>query len=98
MMRAHYRERTMDCHKILVCGCSGADAHMLLSPVVSCLSSVPHVSTSDRSCLEETSMAENEKEAYLALIAAHDPEIRALLDHGFAFVTNAFKAGAAPSG
>jgi hypothetical protein len=43
-------------------------------------------------------MAENEKEAYLALIAACDPEIRALLDQGFAFVTNAFKAGAAPSG
>ena len=43
-------------------------------------------------------MAANEKEAYLALIAAHDPEIRTLLDHGFDFVTNAFKAGAAPSG
>jgi hypothetical protein len=43
-------------------------------------------------------MAENEKEAYLALLAAQDPEIRALLDRGFAFVTNAFKAGAAPSG
>ena len=39
-------------------------------------------------------MAENEKEAYLALIAAHDPEIRTLLDQGFDFVTNAFKAGA----
>jgi hypothetical protein len=43
-------------------------------------------------------MAANEKEAYLTLIAAHDPAIRTLLDHGFAFVTNAFKAGAAPSG
>ena len=43
-------------------------------------------------------MAENEKEAYLALIAARDPEIRTLLDQGFAFVTNAFKAGAAPAG
>jgi hypothetical protein len=43
-------------------------------------------------------MAENEKEAYRALIAAHDPEIRTLLDQGFDFVTNAFKAGAAPSG
>jgi hypothetical protein len=43
-------------------------------------------------------MAEHEKEAYLALIAAHDPEIRALLDQGFAFVTNAFKAGATPPG
>jgi hypothetical protein len=43
-------------------------------------------------------MAENEQEAYLVLIAAHDPEIRALLGQGFAFVTNAFKAGAVPSG
>ena len=43
-------------------------------------------------------MAENEKEAYLALIAARDPEIRTLLEQGFAFVTNAFKAGAAPAG
>jgi hypothetical protein len=43
-------------------------------------------------------MAANEKEAYLVLIAAHDPEIRAFLDRGFAFVTNAFKAGAVPSG
>ena len=43
-------------------------------------------------------MAENEKKAYLALIAARDPEIRTLLDQGFAFVTNAFKAGAAPAG
>ncbi len=32
-------------------------------------------------------MAEHEKEAYLALIAARDPEIRTLLDHGFEFVT-----------
>jgi hypothetical protein len=30
-------------------------------------------------------MAENEKESYLALIAAADPEIRALLDQGFEF-------------
>jgi hypothetical protein len=36
--------------------------------------------------------------AYLALIAARDPAIRALLDQGFAFVTNAFKTDAAPSG
>jgi hypothetical protein len=43
-------------------------------------------------------MAENEKETYLALIAARDPEIRALLDQGFEFVTNAFKTGAAPAG
>jgi hypothetical protein len=43
-------------------------------------------------------MAETEKEAYLALIAARDPEIRALLDQGFVFVTNAFKADAAPAG
>ena len=43
-------------------------------------------------------MAETEKEAYLALIAAQDPQIRTLLDQGFAFVTNAFKVDAAPSG
>jgi len=43
-------------------------------------------------------MAETEKEAYLALIAARDPEIRALLDQGFEFVTNAFKTGATPAG
>jgi hypothetical protein len=43
-------------------------------------------------------MAETEKEAYLALIASQDPQIRTLLDQGFAFVTNAFKVGAAPSG
>ena len=43
-------------------------------------------------------MAENEKEAYLALIAAADPEIRALLDQGFEFVTNAFKTSEAPVG
>jgi hypothetical protein len=43
-------------------------------------------------------MAEQGKDAYLALIAARDPEIRALLDQGFEFVTNAFKAGAAPPG
>jgi hypothetical protein len=57
-----------------------------------------YVSTSDCAFLEETGMAEQEKEAYLALIAAQDPDIRALLDQGFEFVTNAFKAGAAPSG
>ena len=43
-------------------------------------------------------MAETEKEAYLALIAERDPEIRTLLDQGFEFVTNAFKVGAAPAG
>ena len=43
-------------------------------------------------------MAETENEAYLVLIAARDGEIRALLDQGFEFVTNAFKADAAPSG
>ena len=43
-------------------------------------------------------MAEQEKEAYLALIAAQDPDIRAFLDQGFGFVTNAFKASAVPSG
>jgi len=43
-------------------------------------------------------MAENEKEAYLALIAEGNPEIRALLDQGFEFVTNAFKASEVPAG
>ena len=43
-------------------------------------------------------MADNEKEAYLALIAERDPEIRTLLDQGFEFVTNAFKADTVPSG
>jgi hypothetical protein len=43
-------------------------------------------------------MAGHEKDAYLTLIAARDPQIRALLDHGFEFVTNAFKAGAVPPG
>ena len=43
-------------------------------------------------------MAENEKAAYLALIAAADSEIRTLLDQGFEFVTNAFKASEAPAG
>ena len=43
-------------------------------------------------------MAETAKEAYLALIAARDPKIRALLDQDFEFVTNAFKVDAAPSG
>ena len=32
------------------------------------------------------------------LIAERDPEIRTLLDQGFEFVTNAFKADTAPSG
>ena len=43
-------------------------------------------------------MAEQEKDAYIALIAARDPQIRALLEQGFEFVTNAFKTGAAPPG
>ncbi|HXH08394.1 MAG TPA: hypothetical protein VNP04_01260 [Alphaproteobacteria bacterium] len=43
-------------------------------------------------------MAGQEKDAYLALLAERDPQIRALLDQGFEFVTNAFKAGAAPPG
>ena len=43
-------------------------------------------------------MAGHEKDAYMALIAQHDPQIRALLDQGFEFVTNAFKPGAAPPG
>ena len=32
------------------------------------------------------------------MIAARDPKIHTLLDQGFACVTNAFKAGAAPTG
>jgi len=48
--------------------------------------------------LQEVSMAGDEKEAYLALIAQQDVQIRTLLAQGFEFVTNAFKAGAAPPG
>jgi hypothetical protein len=44
------------------------------------------------------SMAGQEKEAYIALIAARDPQIRALLAQGFEFVTNAFKTGDIPPG
>jgi hypothetical protein len=47
---------------------------------------------------EEIRMAGQEKDAYIALIAACDPQIRALLEQGFEFVTNAFKAGSAPPG
>jgi hypothetical protein len=43
-------------------------------------------------------MPEQGKDAYIALIAARDPTIRALLDQGFDFVTNALKAGAVPHG
>ncbi len=43
-------------------------------------------------------MAGHEKDAYVALIAQHDPQIRALLEQGFEFVTNALKAGTAPPG
>jgi hypothetical protein len=43
-------------------------------------------------------MAGHEKDAYLALIAARDPQIRALLEQGFEFVTNAFKTGTTPPG
>jgi len=43
-------------------------------------------------------MAGQGKDAYIALIAQRDPMIRALLDQGFEFVTNAFKAGAVPPG
>ena len=43
-------------------------------------------------------MAGQEKDAYIALIAARDPQIRALVEQGFEFVTNAFKAGSAPPG
>ena len=37
-----------------------------------------YVSTSPRCFLQEAHMAETEKEAYLALIAERDPEIRTL--------------------
>ena len=43
-------------------------------------------------------MAGEEKDASIALIAARDPQIRGLVEQGFEFVTNAFKAGAAPPG
>ena len=43
-------------------------------------------------------MAGSEKAAYLAMLAATDPEIRRLLDEGFEFVTNAFKQGCVPPG
>ena len=43
-------------------------------------------------------MAEHGKDAYLALIAARDPEIRALLDDGFEFLINAFKVVEVPPG
>jgi hypothetical protein len=41
---------------------------------------------------------EKEKDAFVALIAARDPQIRTLVEQGFEFVTNAFKAGAVPPG
>ena len=43
-------------------------------------------------------MAGAEKDAYVALMAARDPQIRALLDQGFEFVMNALRAGSAPPG
>ena len=43
-------------------------------------------------------MAGAEKDASIALIATRDPQIRGLVAHGFAFVTNAFKAGSALPG
>jgi hypothetical protein len=43
-------------------------------------------------------MAGQEKEAYVAFIAERDPEIRSLLEQGFEFVMNAFKADAVPPG
>ena len=38
------------------------------------------------------------REAYLSLLRARDPRIGALIDQGFAFVTNAFRPGQAPAG
>jgi hypothetical protein len=43
-------------------------------------------------------MAGQEKDAYVALIASRDPQIRSLVAQGFEFVTNAFKAGSSPPG
>ena len=43
-------------------------------------------------------MAGQEKDVYIALIAARDAQIRALVEQGFEFVTNTFKAGSAPPG
>jgi ribulose bisphosphate carboxylase small subunit len=43
-------------------------------------------------------MTSPEKDAYVALMAARDPQIRALLDQGFEFFMNALKAGSAPPG
>jgi len=43
-------------------------------------------------------MAGQGKDAYIALIAARDAQIRSLVEQGFEFVTNAFKAGSAPPG
>jgi hypothetical protein len=43
-------------------------------------------------------MAGQERDAHIALMAARDPQIRALLDQGFEFVMNALKAGSVPPG
>ena len=43
-------------------------------------------------------MAGHGKDASLALIAARDPTIRALLDQGYEVGTNAVKTGAVPPG
>jgi hypothetical protein len=43
-------------------------------------------------------MAGHEKDAHVALMAARDQHIRALLDQGFEFVMNALKAGSVPPG
>ena len=41
-------------------------------------------------------MAGPEKDTHVALMAACDPHIRALLDQGFEFVMNALKEGSVP--
>jgi hypothetical protein len=43
-------------------------------------------------------MAGQEKDAYVAMIAQRDPQVRALVEQGFEFVMNALKPGAAPPG
>ena len=43
-------------------------------------------------------MASPEKDAYVALMAARDPQVRELLEQGFEFVMNGLRAASAPPG
>jgi hypothetical protein len=96
---ANYRERIIACHNLLVWPTS-TTVNTMRYPVenASRNASSKIDERPTLAVLQETHMAETEKEAYLALIAECDTEIRALLDQGFEFVTNAFKADAAPWG